>query len=1144
MLHASVFECLIIRGPMSILTYCQPRADQCSIWAHDLESILAVPILVTLIALSGTTPVNAQTLYGSIVGVVIDASGAVVPDAAVKAIQSETNETRTATTNDSGVYSLSTVPAGTYIVSVSKSGFDLFEARDIDLRINTTVRVDAKLTVGGQSMTTYISSDTAELQSDRPDVCDVVTSDDLEQLPQPTRTYEGLIGLVPGVAPPIASSGGTNNPARSMAINVNGTSASATNVSIDGVSATNPWVQFYSTAVPSTEAIETVNVVTASASADQGAVNGAVIRVQIRSGTNSFHGSAYWYNENDALKAKPYFQPAETKKPGYIDNDAGGTLGGPIFKDKLFFFVSYEGDFLREAEGSYFTLPTPDMARGVLASPTPIFDPATGNPDGSGRKTFPQDSAGDYIIPSYRISAIAEKLIRQIPAGVPNGVYANNIFINTPFSYDLQKIDTKVDWIATQKLRITGRFSDYPYSQTQAPAFGDVLGPGSGYNTNQFGNIYVISAMATYVASPHFVVDAVFGLTHATQNLLAPLSDTRYAADVLGIPNTNLGPLPTGGGVPQFTFTTGSLNGFGYGYPSLVYKDPIFQYTSNATWVKGNHSIRFGIDVSQQHMNHKEVGPTQFNFTGGLTSLYCPSRSSPGCAAGSPPTSEFNSWADFLLGLPQNAVNDVLNVPAYVTLRTWILAPYVSDTYQITPKLTLYAGTGWDYFPVPYRENRGVEYYNPATNVYNICGKGTIPKNCGISVQKTLFAPRVGLAYRVKPTMVIRAGYTLAPEQINMYRDGLYNYPLILRQFLPGLNSYTAATTLTQGFPALQSPDISAGTISLPPVVSIVSSPKQFVRGYTESYNLSVQLELGWNLIGQIGYVGTLTIHQHTRYNINYALPGGGTESQQLYPAFGITAEETIVEPYEHMNYKSMQAQLQKRFSNGLGFLLSYTWSRWMGLCCDENGGGEPEIPIPQYSYRNYALMPDDRPSNLQLSAVYRLPFGKNQRYLTRGIAAAIAGGWQVNGVLSLYSGTPFWISAPATSLNAPGNPQLADQVMPSVQIYGAHGLASPYFDTSAFAPVTTARFGTSRFDSLRGPGYGNLDLSLFRTFGIREWLKMQLRLEAFNLTNHPNFRNPDSGVTDPDFGLITSTNPGSRLIAERYFRFGIKLIF
>ncbi len=171
-------------------------------------------------------------------------------------------------------------------------------------------------------------------------------------------------------------------------------------------------------------------------------------------------------------------------------------------------------------------------------------------------------------------------------------------------------------------MHLTGRFSDYPYSQTQAPAFGNILG-GGGYNTNQNGNIYAFSGSGTYVASPKLVIDATFGLTHTTQNLFSPLYNDRYAADTLGIPNTNLGPLPTAGGVPQFNFS-GGLTGWGYGYPSLVYADPVFEYTGNATWIKGNHNIRFGLDVSQQHMNHKEVGPTAFNFTGGLTGLSAP----------------------------------------------------------------------------------------------------------------------------------------------------------------------------------------------------------------------------------------------------------------------------------------------------------------------------------------------------------------------------------------------------------------------------------------------------------------------------------------------------------------------------------------
>lgn len=1102
--------------------------------------------LVAAVCLCGGKQAIAQTLYGSIVGTVTDPSGSVIPGATVKATQTETNEIRIATSNDSGIYSLSTVPAGTYVVTITKPGFQAFEATGIVVTINATARVDASLTVGAQTQTVTVSAETAELETDRIDVHSNITSHELQELPQPTRTYEGVLGLSAGVAPPNpswAGSGGTNNPDRSMIINVNGTSASGTAISIDGVSALNPWVQYYSTAVPSTDAIETVNTVTASSGADQGIMNGGGIRLQIKSGTNSFHGSAYGYQVSNALKAKPYFTPSNYRKPKYIDNDDGGTIGGPVIKNKLFFFASYEGDFLRQAAGSYYSLPTPLMTTGVLASPTPIYDPATGNADGSGRTPFAQDANGNYIIPTSRFAAASASLLTNVPSGVTNGVYTNNIYINTPYSYNLQKIDTKVDWDATSKLRITGRYSTYPYKQSQAPAFGDVLGPGTGYNVNQHGNTYSIAGMATYVATQNLVIDALFGVTHATQYLFPALYNTLYGQSTLKIPGTNLGPLPSAGGVPQFNFSNG-LNTFGYGYPALTYEDPVFQYSGNVNWVKKSHSIRFGIEISQQHMNHQEVTPTYFDFTGGVTSLYCPTTTSPGCnASGSAAPNEFNAFADFLLGVPQSASNSELTED-WVTLRTWQFAPYISDTWQLTRKLTIYLGTGWDYLPVPSRDNRGIEYYNPDTNVYEFCGVNGNPGNCGISVQKDLFSPRAGFAYRFKPNTVVRAGYSLAPEQINMARDGLYNYPATITQTLTGTNSYTAATTLTAGLPTLSSPSFGTGSITLPSDIGIATPAKNFVRGYTESYNLTVQQEMPWNILAQVGYVGTLTVHQHTRENINYGLVGGGQASQQLYQKFGVTASMVEVLPHEHMNYQSLQAQVQKHFSDGLQFMASYTYSKWMGLCCDENGDSYPSIIIPQYFRRNWSLMPDDRKHNFELSAIYQLPFGKGQKYVTKGVGSMLVGGWQTNWVLARYSGTPFTVTAPGTSLNAPGNTQIADQVKSHVTINGAHGLVSPYFDTSAFAQVTQTRFGTAGFDSVRGPGYVDLDFSLFRSFTIKDALKMQLRAEALNATNHPNFSNPDSGVTDGSFGLISGTNPGSRLIAERFMRLGLKFTF
>jgi hypothetical protein len=443
-----------------------------------------------------------------------------------------------------------------------------------------------------------------------------------------------------------------------MLIQANGTSASGTNVRVDGVSATNPWVQFYSTAVPSTDAIQTVSVVTGSADADQGMVNGAAINVQIKTGTNSLHGSAYLYHIDNLLKARPYFLPTGNSLPKLIDNDAGGTVGGPVLKNKLFFFGSYEGDFLHQGNTNIATVPTAAIRAGDMSgSSTPIYDPGTGRADGTGRTAFANNQ-----IPVGRISPITQKIVALIPQPNLPGI-ANNYYVNTPSYYKLQKVDTKFQWNATNKLSMFVRFSDYPYNVTQATVFGPILSGGN--NAFQNGNIYAVSASGTYVFTPHLVVDALFGLTHSSQNLAPPNTNQRYGSDVLGIPGTNLGLLPEAGGMPQFNVS--SYDGYGYSYPALVYNDPVFQYTGNVTWTRGKHNVRFGIDVSQQHMNHIEVTPTAFAFTGGVTSLN-----------GGPSANQFNSFADFLLGLPQNDTNSEQSVPN-VTLRTWQFSPYVAD---------------------------------------------------------------------------------------------------------------------------------------------------------------------------------------------------------------------------------------------------------------------------------------------------------------------------------------------------------------------------------------------------------------------------------------------------------------------------------
>lgn len=457
---------------------------------------------------------RAQLLSGSVVGNVVDPSGAPVALAIVRATQTDTGETREALTNSNGEYNLPKLKPGRYNLAISHPGFSDFVTTALEVRYNSEIRVNAVLNISVTPQTLDVTA-TAPLQTDHADVRSDLSTGEIVDLPQPTRTYQGLVGIVPGVAPPQASSGGTNNPARSMYLEANGTSASATDVRIEGVSAVNPWVQFYSTAVPSMEAIQSVNVVTATSEADVTLAAGATINVQLKSGSNQFHGELYEYHEDNALKAKPFFLPAGQGKPKSIDNDVGATLGGPILKDRLFFFASYEGDFLRSDSGQFATVPSAAMLEGdFIGTGTTIYNPLAGNADGTGKVPF----AGD-VIPASLIDSHIQKLLSLIPA--PNttqfGANSNNYYGNLPTDYNLHKIDAKIDWDTTSKLRITGRADLAPYLETQVPIFGSTLGTSgnAGYPVpNQHGDISAVTVAGTYIINPKFLITATWGFTN------------------------------------------------------------------------------------------------------------------------------------------------------------------------------------------------------------------------------------------------------------------------------------------------------------------------------------------------------------------------------------------------------------------------------------------------------------------------------------------------------------------------------------------------------------------------------------------------------------------------------------------------------
>lgn len=1107
--------------------------------------------------------VEAQVLYGSLVGNVRDQTGGAIPGADLTILHVETDLTRHGVTNEVGGYAFPSVRTGTYTIRVSMPGFREFVQSNVPVTLNSVVRVDVVLEVGELAQRVTVTAVAPLLQTDRAEVRAEVTSEKLVNLPLPLgRNYQQLFKTLPGFTPPREAHSIQTNPSRSLVFNVNGVSDSINNTRIDGATSSNPQLPHITAYVPSLESIQTVNVVTNSFDAEQGLAGGAAINVQLKSGTNEFRGSAFGYHHNNRLRARNFFWPQGVAKPKTIYNQWGGTLGGPIRRDRLFFFASYEGTSDRRTASSILSVPTRHVRDGDFSRfNLKIYDPLTGKPDGSGRLPFPGNR-----IPPERRDLIVEKIIRLIPMPNLNQNETNNYFKSAPFLFDRHILDTKVDWNASDRLNVFGRFSILAYDVIQPTAFGRELegpilrttGAGSGNAGTGTGNTYNFSIGGTYIFSPNFLVDGNFGFVQGITDSRHPSYADKVGLDLLGIPGTN-GPNPWEGGWPRFDIGGYALLGTQEDFMPYYRSDPQNQYVGNFSWTKKTHEIRWGWDLYYQHMNHTQpqfsggagVGPRgRFIFGEGPTRLCERPDGRGGCSRLSPSVAQINSFATFLLGLPTRLGKNLADLP--FTTRTRNYSFYVRDRWQVRPKLTLSYGIRWEYFPIPTRANRGLERYDWDTDRMHIGGVGVVPEDFGIRVSRTLFAPRLGLAYRVKDRFVVRAGYGITNDPFPMIRRLRSNYPTIIELVNDGPNSWTPAGRLRDGIPSIKLPDLGNGVIPVPSNYTVNTfSPTRFNRGYIQSWNLTLQHELRWDFVGEVGYVATRSIRQLGHRELNWAPLGTGRAGQQLFQKFLRTAQTALLEPFGGSHYDSLQARLQRRFADGYSVDAAYTWSKSITNSGATRSDSDLDIPIPAYYHLNRQISQFDRTHNLEITHITELPFGRGKRWLNGdGVLAVLAGGWQVNGILSFMSGTPFGIRASATPLNSFRVSQRADQVKPNVQILGGVGPGQPYFDPLAFAPVNEPRLGNSSFSALRGPGLANWDFGLFRSFRISEEMKIEFRMEVLNFTNTPKFPNPGDNVSNlrlnPD-GTVANLNGFSEIrtaSGEREFRFGLRIEF
>jgi hypothetical protein len=1090
---------------------------------------------------------GAQVLYGSLVGNVTDPSSAAVVGASVQITQKDTRQSRQAETDAAGVYSFPSIPAGTYTVEIRKSGFKTATSQEVTVLNDTVVRVDVALQVGTVTESVQVTAEAATLQTDSADVRTEINAKSLADLPLPMgRNFQNLLITVPGITPPINSNSVSANPARGLTYMASGIERSANVLTIDGASVESTWLQAVPAYIPGLEAVQVVNVEANSMDASQGFAGGAAVNVQVKSGGNQFHGSAFEYNFNNAMIAKPFFLPVGQPNPKSIENQFGGTVGGPIIKQKLFFFASYDSALIRQTGAATGTVPTAAMQAGNMsASTTPIYDPSTGATNGTGRIAFPGN-----IIPTARLDPIAAKVAALIPApNIPGGAISNNYYATGPYSNNRDTTDAKVNYKATDKLYLSARFGWLHYTMDDPPMFGSLGGaPVSGTGGAEglgHGNVFSNTATANYVLTPHFIIDGYFGYTLLDTNQVPPGIGTNVGLSVLGIPGTN-GTDPASGGWPGFSISSYSALGNQSTVP-FYFHDSDYQYVAGANWTKGNHIVRFGVDTLGKRLDlFQELNQASgsFSFTNGTTGL-----------SGGPSQNQYNSYASFLLGLPSTITKGAEQGDNINT--EWFYSLYIQDKWQVTRKLTLSYGVRWEYYAPP---NGDMQIYNATTNLLSICGVGATPSDCGTNYSKKLFSPRLGFAYRPSEGFVIRSGFGISYDPFFVGQQILRDYPNQITYSLSGVNTYQPVTTLETGIPPTPFPTIpSSGIISVPSAISENSTGANYIRSYIMNWNLMLQKELKGGFMVQAGYVGTRQVHGQAEINVNAGqVPGAGTAGQPLDQLFGRTATTNFFEPFNHSHYDALQASMLRRFAGGYQIQASYSWSKAEGVCCNDTEDGNPSIVIPAYTARNFAVLPYDRTQVFTMSGLAELPFGRGKKWLSGGgFGTAVVSGWQVNALFSAYTGLPFTVSASSTSLNATGNSQTADQILPTVDILHGVGPGQSWFDPLAFANVTAVRFGNSGFDTMRGPDAVNLDFSLFRNFRLTERMGLQFRGQIFNLSNTPHFANPGASVASlilnsngtvnnlGGFTVITATTGNGReSIDQRVFQLALRLTF
>lgn len=1086
-------------------------------WRYACQFLVrgAVGAVLLLAGIISLPAAHAQSVYGTIVGSVRDTSGAALPSVTITVTNTGTGLVRTTITDAVGAYTLPNLQPGGYTVKATLDGFREFLRTGVVVEASAVGRVDAALEIGQLNETVTVATGAAVLQTDQAVTRAQIKSREVVDLPLPDfRNYQSLMDLVPGTSPAEFQNTEVTTPGRSLAVTVNGTNKNNNSTRVDGATNRYTWLPHHTLYVPPAETIETVTVSTSAFEADQGMAGGASIQVITKSGTNNLKGSAFYSHNNDSLDARPWLSKRNnTPELESKFNNGAFAIGGPIQKNKLFYFASWDGTFRTQSLDLVWTVPTEQMRNGDFSQALnsagqvqTIYDPSTGNADGSGRTPFPNNQ-----IPASRISALSRRLQDLYPAPNLPGVTNNYVRPNdTQFTRNI--FDVKVNWNTGPSQQWWAKVGAMD-ADVQNIVYVGIDGTGGGKTRSYLGTIG-----QTWTLGSKTLIDSTLGYSLLDLATRGPDYGTNYGLDVYGLPGTN-GSDERQSGIPAFVISGfQTIGNPDTAFPSF-YHDPSWTFSTNVSRLEGAHTLKLGLQYDRFAMNHwqPEVGAGargRFEFGGGLTALR-------GQTA-----DRYNQYAAFLLGLTSLAAKSLQWEE--MTTREQYVAAYLSDRWQVSEKITVTGGLRWEYYPLLERADRGIEILDLATMNILIGGRGDTPKDVGIHPSKTLFSPSAGVAWRVKENQVVRGGYRLNYNPLPFGRPLRGAFPLTVAASFVSANNFQPFGRLEDGIPAFSGPSLDSDEIPLPATVEMrTPDPSNIDRGRIHSWNLSYERKLPFEILGTIAYVGTRTDGGYADLELNWSPPGGGNTGRQLFAQGGRTASTRSWGAYTRNKYHSLQTSWSRPFANGLMLRGAYTWSKAMNMA-DEDGWVALLYNSPSQFERNYALAGFDRTHNLQTGWAYELPFGRGRDSLM----STFVRGWQVNGLFSIVSGRPLTVTADATAIDSRGDQQTADQVgelRRNDDFEGNRG--EKLYDVTSWAAVSQQRFGTSGRNSVRGPGFWNLNLAVFRSFALGASRQLQFRVEAFHVTNHPQFTfNPQLNVSAQDFMEVNNAS-GNRSV-------------